>query len=172
MLRRSRVKTENPFSRRPQASHFRAPAGAFSPSPSIAGAFCGCVREKTDFAVVRLACCSVWMDGVNLGLRPAVRGWPRSRIVSWPGGEVRGLMVNNVCAWFPYRVMQRSGVVERVLGKKPTNAKDRVCVARPDLAPAASPPSFVSHVLRGLVWGGWGGGGPWCLCRHVYAPGL
>ena len=67
-------------------------------------------------------------------------------------------MVNNVCGWFPYRVMQRSGVVERVLGKKPTNAKDRVCVARPDLAPAASPPSFVSHVLRGLVWGGvrWG----------------
>lgn len=92
------------------------------------------------------------------------------RIMAW--GEVGGLMVNNVCGWFPYRVMQRSGVVERVLGKKPTNAKDRVCVARPDLAPAASPPSFVSHVLRGLVWGGWGGGGPWCLCRHVYAPGL
>ena len=50
------------------------------------------------------------------------------------------LMVNNVCGWFPYRVMQRSGVVERVLGKKPTNAKDRVCVARPDLAPAGQPP--------------------------------
>ena len=70
MLRRSRVKTENPFSRRPQASHFRAPAGAFPPSPSIAGAFCGCVREKTDFAVVRL-------PGVVFGWMELIFGYAR-----------------------------------------------------------------------------------------------
>jgi hypothetical protein len=61
--------------------------------------------------------------------------------------------------------MQRSGVETH------PQRKDRACmVLRSTSTPASSQfgrPSFVSHVLRGLVWG-WVTV-PLCVCRQCYA---